>query len=67
MLNAKLVRQKMKEMNISNKKLAEVLGVHYGTVSNWFCYFRTPNLNHIIAMCKVLDLNIDDVVVGIVG
>lgn len=65
MLNVKLVRQKMKEMNISNKKLAEVLGVHYGTISNWFCYFRVPTLSHVIAICKILDLNIDDVVVGI--
>lgn len=65
MLNVKLVRQKMKEMNISNKKLAEVLGVHYGTVNNWFRYFRTPTLAHVVAICKILNLNIDDVVVGI--
>ena len=65
MLNVKLVRQKMKEMNISNKKLADALGVHYGTISNWFSYFRVPTLSHVIAMCKILDLKIDDVVVGI--
>ena len=52
-------------MNISNKKLADALGVHYGTISNWFSYFRVPTLTHVIAICKILDLNIDDVVVGI--
>ena len=66
MLNVKLVKQKMKEMNISNKQLADALGVHYGTISNWFSYFRIPNLNHIVAMCKMLDLKIDDAIVGIV-
>ena len=66
MLNVKLVRQKMKEMNISNKKLAEVLGVHYGTIGNWFSYFRVPTLSHVIAMCKILDLKIDDAIIGVV-
>ena len=65
MLNVKLVKLKMKEMNISNKKLADALGVHYGTISNWFSYFRVPTLTHVIVMCKMLDLKIDDVIVGI--
>ena len=45
----------------------EVLGVHEGTINNWFHYFRTPTLAHVVAICKVLEMNIDDVIVGIVG
>ena len=67
MLNVLLIKQKMREMNMKYKDLSEVLGVHYGTVNNWFRYFRTPTLAHVVAICKVLEMNIDDVIVGIVG
>lgn len=67
MLNVKLIKQKMQDMNMNNKQLAEKMGVHDGTISNWFRYFRTPTLSHVVGICKILDLNIDDVIVGIVG
>lgn len=66
MLNVLLIKQKMREMNMKYKDLSEVLGVHEGTINNWFRYFRTPTLSHVVGICKVLDLKIDDVVVGIV-
>lgn len=43
--------------NLSQSEVAAYLGVTNGTVSHWESGFKTPRAEHIISLCKLLDMD----------
>ena len=56
-------RYRLKEMrlekNISQKKLAEILGTNNSSVCDWECGRTEPNIDMIIKICKYFNINSD--------
>ncbi len=63
-MNTNLNRLKvvLAEKNISNKTLAEMLGVSQATVSKWVTNAAQPHLDMLIKLSKVLEVEIKDLV-----
>ena len=45
---------------ISQKKLAEELGIEQATVSAWECGIATPPASRLASICEVLGCTLDD-------
>lgn len=64
MSNKKLNKLKvvLAEKGLSNKWLAEQLGITQATVSKWVTNTSQPNLDMLIKLSKVLEVDINDLV-----
>lgn len=49
------LRQARQACAISQRQLAERLGVHHAVVSRWEAGSRTPSLSHVYAICRALN------------
>ena len=50
------------EKNISNKALAEMVGVSPATISKWVTNTSQPHLDMLIKLSKILDVDLNDLV-----
>lgn len=50
------------EKNMSNKSLAEMVGVSPATISKWVTNTTQPHLDMLIKLSKVLEVEIQDLV-----
>ena len=59
------VRQRMKEFGMSQRDLAEILGLTPGAVSNYVNGSREPNMEQLASIIRELGVTADWVVLGI--
>lgn len=57
--NLKFLREKR---NLSQNKLADMIGVNQTTIARWEDDNRTPNLDNAIDVAKILDIPIPDLI-----
>ena len=57
----KRLREAIKYSNISQKKLAEKLGVNPSTVSKYMRLDKFPSIDTFANICKILDVSADDI------
>ena len=64
MMNKNLNRLKiiLAEKDMSNKTLAELVGVSPATISKWVTNSTQPHLDMLIKLAKVLEVDIQDLV-----
>ncbi|MDE7306840.1 MAG: helix-turn-helix domain-containing protein [Clostridia bacterium] len=55
----KIIKEERLQKNMSQRKLAEVLGVTQDSVSLWETGKRLPATEHIIALCKFFKISAD--------
>lgn len=55
------LREAIKQSHISQKELAERLGVNPSTVSKYMRQNKYPSLDTFANMCKILDISADDI------
>ena len=58
-----MFRYRLKEMrmekNLSQKKLAEILGTNNSSICDWECGRTEPSIDMIIKICKYFNINSD--------
>ncbi|MEA4804795.1 helix-turn-helix transcriptional regulator [Acetobacterium wieringae] len=54
------IKKLRKEKNISQKKMAELLGLAHSTYSNYENDLREPNLDVLKKVCKILGVKLND-------
>ena len=57
----KRLREAIKYSNISQKELAEKLGVNPSTVSKYMRLDKFPSIDTFANICKILDVSADDI------
>ena len=63
MLNTDKIRQLMREKDIRSKDLALKVGVGESMMSFILSGLRTPNVQTLVMMAKVLECSVDDIIV----
>lgn len=53
--------------NISQKELAERLGISSAAVSNWTTGKNTPDIENLVSICKILNISINDLLGEVVS
>lgn len=62
-LNRGLILDRLSARGLTQADLARVLGVAYPTLYRWMIGSRSPSLDHLSALARILDLTLDDLVV----
>lgn len=60
----KFISSRRKEKNITQSKLAEMLGISDRAISKWENGICLPEASNIIELCKILDISINDLFSG---
>ena len=58
------ISSKRKEKNITQSKLAEMLGITDRAISKWENGICLPDASNIVELCKILDITINDLFSG---
>jgi len=61
----KRILDKLKEKNITQAQLAELLGVHRNTINDWIRGRMEPGLKKAFHLAKILNVSIDWLITGI--
>lgn len=61
---AKFISQKRKEKNLTQKQLAEQLGVSDKTISKWECGKCMPDYGVVKPLCQELDITVSELMDG---
>lgn len=59
-INTEIIRIQIAKKNISNKEIAEKLGVHRNQISKWRNGEIADNINDFINFCNLLEINTDE-------
>lgn len=59
---AQNLKKIMQEKNITNYRLAKILGVHPTTIKNWLESYTEPKFDMIDKIADVLDISIDELI-----
>lgn len=59
MINIELLKEKLKQKNINQRELAEILEIKEATVSAWKRGYY-PQVQTLIKMCKILEVSADE-------
>ena len=57
----KRLREEIKNSNLSQKQIAEKLGINPSTVSKYLRLDKFPALDTFANLCKILDVSADDI------
>lgn len=60
----KFISSKRKEKNITQSKLAEMLGISDGAISEWENGVSLPDVSNMVDLCKILGITINDLFSG---
>ncbi len=60
MVYIEVIKQIMIENNLSQQKLADILGVNQTTVSQWLLGKKKPGYDSIALLCKKFDIEPND-------
>ena len=60
----KFIAQKRKEHNLTQRELAELLGVGDKAVSKWECGRGMPDNTIMLPLCNILDINVNELLSG---
>ena len=60
----KFIAQKRKEHNLTQRELAELLGVGDKAVSKWECGRGMPDNAIMLSLCSILDINVNELLSG---
>lgn len=57
----KRLREEIKNSNLSQKEIADKLGINPSTVSKYLRLDKFPSLDTFANLCKILDVSADDI------
>ena len=60
----KLIAHARREQGLTQRELAEKLGVSNRTISKWECRNGLPEISNILPLCELLDLTADELLHG---
>lgn len=60
----KFIAQVRNQMGLTQKELAEKIGVSDKTVSKWECGKSMPDISYLDALCKALSINMNELISG---
>lgn len=60
----KFIAQVRNQMGLTQKELAERIGVSDKTVSKWECGKSMPDISYLDALCKALSINMNELISG---
>ena len=59
---SKMITEGLKKLNMTQSDLARKMNVNQPSVSQWICKRNLPNNYHIYQLCKIFDLDFDEVI-----
>lgn len=60
----KFIAQARNQMGLTQKELAEQIGVSDKTVSKWECGKSVPDISYLDSLCKALSINMNELISG---